>query len=110
MDDQLTQLYVIEWDGGAEYVCQTCANQFVLDNGLEWDNGHSLNYVLENDQGLMVWVDFFGQIESDYPQACECGQWLNVSLTNDGENYIKENYESMPKHVIKHYRIEREEN
>lgn len=110
MDDQLTQLYVIEWDGGADYVCQSCANKFVVDNGLEWDNSHSLNYVVENDKGLMVWVDFFGQIESDYPQACECGQWLKVHLTPDGENYIRENYESMPKHVIEYYEIERDQN
>lgn len=110
MNDQLTQLYVIEWDITADYVCQACANEWVKKNGLEWENDHSLNYVKENDKGLTAWVDFFGEIESDSPQACECGQWLKVQLTKDGENYIRENYESMPKHVIEYYQIERDQN
>jgi hypothetical protein len=110
MNDQLTQLYVIEWDGGADYVCQSCANEWVKENGLEWENDHSLNYVKENDQGLTAWVDFYGQVETDYPPSCECGQWLKGNLTTYGENYIKENFESMPKHVIEYYQIERDEN
>lgn len=110
MNETLTTLYVIEWDGGADYVCQSCANEWVISEGLEWDNTHSLNYVKENDKGLTAWIDFYGQIESDYPQACHCGQWLKVHLTRDGENYIRENYESMPKHVIDYYQIEKDQN
>ncbi len=110
MLDKMTQLYLIEWDGGADYACQACANKFVLDNGLEWDNSHSLNYVLENDKGLSVWVDFYGQIESDSPQACECGQWLKVSLTRDGEDYLKEIAEDLPSYVLKYYGMEKEKN
>lgn len=110
MLDQLTNLYVVEWDGGADYVCRECASEFVKDNGLEWDNSHSLNFTLENDKGLSGWVDFFGQVETDYPPACECGQWLRGNLTLDGENYVRENYDTMPKHVIEYYGIERDKN
>lgn len=107
---ELTSLYIVEWDGGADYVCRDCAGKFVKDNGLEWENANSCNYTLENDKGLAAWCDYFGQIESDYPQACECGQWLKVGLTLDGENYIRENYETMPAQVIKYYQIEKESN
>lgn len=109
MNNQLTQLYVIEWDITADYVCQSCANEWVKNNGLEWENDHSVNYVKENDKGLYAWVDFYGEIELDYPIACECGQWLDATLTPGGENYIKENFESMPRHVIEYYKIERDQ-
>lgn len=104
MIEQLTPLYVLEWDGGADYVCRGCADEFVKDNGLEWDNPNSLNYTLENDKGLSAWVDHFHQIESDSPQACECGQYLEVRLTPDGENYLRDN--DFPEFLLKHYGIE----
>jgi hypothetical protein len=28
--------------------------------------------------------------EADYPVACDCGQYLDVALTDDGEHYMQE--------------------
>jgi hypothetical protein len=110
MNEQLAQLYVIHTEAITDYLCQACTNNWVIANGLEWANDHSLNYVKENEKGLTAWVDFFGEIESDYPLACGiCDMWLDVRLTNDGENYIRENYDTMPKHVIEYYRIEKDQ-
>lgn len=101
MIEQLTPLYVLEWDGGADYVCRGCADEFATEYGLEWDNPNSLNYTLENDKGLAAWCDYYGQIESDHPQACECGQYLDVVLTPDGMDYLKDN--NFPQYVNEYY-------
>jgi hypothetical protein len=109
--NELTPLYVIEWGetGNAAYCCRNCADEWAQEYGLEWHNPSSLNFTLENDKGLAAWCDHYGQIELDYPEACECGQWLRANLTPAGENYIRENYDTMPKQVIEYYGIKKDQ-
>ena len=105
MINEITETYVIEWDITADYSCRDCARQWAEDNGLEWHNPNSLNYTLENSNGLAAYCDHFGQLESDYPQACQCGRYLDVRLTPDGMNYLRDN--NFPEYVNEYYGVEK---
>lgn len=105
---ELTTVYIVEWDGGGDYCCRNCAAKVADELGLEWNNPNTLNFTEVNGDGVSIWADIFRQLESDSPQACECGQWLRVNLTPDGRDYLQEIAADMPDYVLNYYEIKKE--
>lgn len=99
----ITQLYIIETYDSIDYTCRDCAVKFATDNGLTWNRPATYDYTRESENNCYTYEDTFGQVETDYPVACDCGQWLDARLTQDGINYIEENIDSMPSFIINYY-------
>lgn len=98
----IVQTYIIGNDDFTELACEDCAIQYAKENNLEW-NTSSRNYTEEHESGAYASCDVFGQVETDTPQACDCGSWLRVSLTDEGVNYILENFYTLPSEVVEYY-------
>lgn len=105
MDDILfiTEPWVIGDDAGdfVAIVCEQHARQYATENGLHFEYA---GFTAPHESGLYAYVDHFGEIESDTPTACDCGQYLSVNLTSDGEQYLRDN--RFPQKVHDYYRIE----
>jgi hypothetical protein len=88
--EELAQPFVIQDDSGdfIEYACQHCAEKFAADNGLTWNSSRSGTEL--HKSGLSAYDTLWDRGETDYPVACACGQYLDVSLTRDGVEYMTE--------------------
>lgn len=87
--ERLTAPYVVSHNSGdfIDYACEWCARQFAEEHGLEWHH----SYTEEHESGYHAYEQVFSEGETDYPVACYCGQYLRVSLTPEGEDYMREN-------------------
>jgi hypothetical protein len=85
----LAEPFVIGHSGGdlIDYACGPCAREFADEHGLTWH----LSYTEDSDSGYYAYSKAMDRGESDYPVACNCGQYLDVALTTDGEDYMREN-------------------
>lgn len=73
-----------------EYACERHAREFAVENGIP-----------ETPYGYSVELDGYGTVsdiyplpswdggETDYPVSCACGQYLGVSLTSGGVEYMQ---------------------
>ena len=90
-------------DGFITFVCEGCADKWGTTNGLEWSHSHR-NYTEEHPSEMYAYRDSFGEAQSDHAVACEdCGEWLDADLTEDGLNWLVENFDRMPMDVLRHY-------
>ena len=120
-------LYIAEYpnDGMAWYVCLEHAQQFATDNGLTWNRPNDYDYTKDYETtGATVWADTFGQVETDYPIACDSCDidketkrttWLGNRLTEEGVKFLLDPTRNFPLDVVKFYGytaadIEKEEN
>lgn len=74
-----------------DIVCETHAREFANERGLVWGGP---TYTEESAAGYAyeIWP---GDGESDYPHSCgvfTCGVLLDTRLTDDGEQYVRDNY------------------
>lgn len=106
-------LYVAEYpnDGMHWYSCLEHAQKFATDNGLTWAGDYGYTEDSET-KGASVWADTFGQVETDYPVACESCDvdkgsnqttWLGVCLTDEGVKFLLDPTRNFPLDVIKFY-------
>lgn len=88
--ENLTQTYVIGDNSGdfIEHACEACAEEFATKNSLEWN--WNRNFTEDNSNGLYAYNALWDSGEADYPVACNCGQYLDVSLTKEGRDYMLE--------------------
>ncbi len=95
MSDALEQLVpawiIIDGDFCA-YSCEDHAREYAETNGIPAAPGGS--YSIERP-GYGVTADVYplpswDSGETDYPAACECGQYLDIYLTRDGREYMIE--------------------
>jgi hypothetical protein len=84
----LAEPYIISHSSGdlIDYACGPCAREFADKHGLTW----YLSYTEESDTGYHAYSTAMDRGETDYPVACDCGQYLDVGLTDDGEHYMQE--------------------
>jgi hypothetical protein len=98
---QLETAWVVGDGDFTEYVCEEHAREFATERGLTWEYSGSTE---ENPNGY-AYAQFFHDTESDTPQSCtawldrvswddpgHCGRLLDVALTSDGVDYVRENY------------------
>jgi hypothetical protein len=87
--EKLLPPYVVGHDGGdfTDYSCETHAKEFARTWGLTWDGSGTE----EHPSGLYAYEIPFADGETDSPVACHCDQYLDVSLTTEGEDYMREN-------------------
>ena len=98
----ITEPWVIG-DGAGDFiatVCEKCAREYATENGLHFEYA---GFTAEHESGAYAHSDHFGEIESDSPSACDCGQYLDTRLTSDGEQYLREN--RFPDAVHAHYGV-----
>lgn len=88
--EQLLTPYVIGHESGdfIEYACESCAVEFATQHALTWHTSH--NFTERDASDYYAYSVPFHDGESDTPVACQCGQYLDVRLTSDGEEYVKE--------------------
>ena len=72
-----------------DYACRNCAEKFAEDRGLIFLGAH--DYTEEHEGGYFAYALNFDRGETDYPVSCRCGQYLDVSLTDDGVAYMQDN-------------------
>jgi len=91
--ESLKQSYLIDHESGdfIAHACEWCAVDFAKEHGLTWDNAVTHNYTEEHENGYHAHDMLWDSGETDYPVACECGQYLDVALTKDGVQYMLEN-------------------
>ena len=84
--------YVVgDGDTLIQYSCINCAIEWAEANKLVWNNPNSYNFTEESPDGAYAYGQFFSEGEADTPVTCDgCGQFLAVSLTEHGIEYIKE--------------------
>jgi len=90
--------------------CKDCAGTLGEHFGLKWNTYPYMpdsmyapdDLVLEDGiEPLVYEPEIF---ESDMPLGCEnCGVWLNVSLTKNGEQLLTDEVEEYPQEVIELY-------
>lgn len=89
--EELANAWIVFTEDFIDYSCEEHAKEWAEENGIpEESNG---NYTLEKEgHGAIAgaYEDVFSEGETDYPVACPCGQYLRVSLTSDGEDYLRE--------------------
>lgn len=87
--EKLLPPYVVGHDSGdfMDYSCEEHAEEFARRWGLTWEHGGTA----EDDTGFYAYPILFGEGETDFPVACHCDQYLDVSLTTEGEDYMREN-------------------
>ena len=79
--------------GDYDYTAITCeqhAKEYAVERGLTWEYPGS---TLESANGYAYAVAYSGDLEGDYPHVCDvCGVHVDTALTNDGVEYVRENY------------------
>lgn len=87
--ETLESPYVVGHTSGdiIDYACETCAKEFAETHGLEWYLGSTE----DSESGYYAYAVPFSDGETDYPVACLCGQYLDVRLTDEGADYMREN-------------------
>jgi hypothetical protein len=85
--DRLLDAYIVGDEDFVEYSCEGCAKDYAEKHGLEWYNGSTE----EHESGRYAYAVLFHDGETDTPMSCYCGQYLDVALTSDGEDYMREN-------------------
>lgn len=90
--ETLAQTYVVCDESGdfIEHSCQSCAEDFAKRNELVWH--HNGAFTEEHPSGLHAYNTLWDRGESDTPSSClQCGQYLDVGLTNEGVQYLLDN-------------------
>lgn len=86
----LEDAWVIGNDDLTDLVCETHAREYAAQNGLVFEYE---GFTEESPNGYAYALFSGRDIESDYPHACSwCGVYLDASLTEDGRQYVRENY------------------
>lgn len=83
-----------------DLACETCAKEWAEDLGLVRDP-LGVGYVSAVGGDASAWPIWHpGAIESDYPHSCSgCGLLLDHTLTNDGADYVRDNYPAIAWHL-----------
>lgn len=98
---QLETAWIVGDSDFCEYVCEEHAREFAAERGLVFEYPSSTE---ESPNGY-AYAQFFHDTESDTPQSClawldrtswdspgYCHRLLDVALTSDGVDYVRENY------------------
>lgn len=99
------QMWLVE-DGEdyREYLCESCAQEFIEENSITQRNGqygHYFGHADDNERLSYYSVPSWDQPELDYPEACRGYRydahkhtpvWLDHRLTQDGEDYTRERF------------------
>ncbi len=89
--EALTPAYVVSTGDFADYACFACAREFATQRGLTW-NSSGYDFTVEDPELDHAYrVHSWDSHETDSPTACTCGQYLDVDLTRDGQEYALEN-------------------
>jgi hypothetical protein len=90
---RLEEPYTYYTDDVCGYFCEDHAREWAAANGLEWYNGGAQG----DREDVTVFSTPWRDGESDTPVTCEaCDTYLDVALTYEGDDYVRENY---PAHV-----------
>jgi hypothetical protein len=89
--ESLKQSYAIEHSNGdfREHACESCAEEFAETHGLTWN--WNRNFTEDSVSGFHAYNMLWDSGETDYPVSCSCGQYLDVTLTRDGREYMLSN-------------------
>ena len=92
---QLETAWIVGDFDFCEYVCEEHAREFAAERGLVFDYPC---FTEESPKGY-AYAQFFHETESDCPASCSsytdndpCSTWLDVALTPEGHDYVRENY------------------
>lgn len=107
---QLEDLWVIMKDDYVEFACPDCARKFAEDNNIPADDYGG--YRVEDQFGNVTaestppppWGHGF---EMDYPPSCNCGTYLETSLTDEAVWQLIEH--DFPAYVWELYGLKKEE-
>ncbi len=75
--------------------CESCAVKFAQENKLEWRGGKSTDSFTENSEELGMGVSAtpsWALGETDYPNSCGCGVYLETDFTAEGIQNLLENF------------------
>lgn len=103
MENIIHSTYAIETADFADLVCRDCAIDFATEHNLTWNRPATYDFTetVDDEDSLAAYEDVFGQLESDTPQACDCGAWLDTRLTRDGIQYLTDEKDNYPGFVVK---------
>ena len=74
------------------YSCEGHAREYAETNGIPATTGDSYSIDREGYGATsdIYLVHSWYSHESDYPESCECGQYLAVDLTREGREYMQD--------------------
>ncbi len=104
MTEQTTMLATYSIGDGdfTELACQSCAENFADDMGLTWND--SVTHTIDDAKAYATWEPYG---ETDSVATCSaCHAILDMSLTQDGLAWLRENRDGFPAFVLEYYRID----
>lgn len=74
----------------ADYACEEHAREWAEKRGIPRVHDTSYERELEGHGVIESAYEVWPYAEADYPIACECGQYLQTQLTDEGRDYMEE--------------------